>query len=88
MLTSISYDNFGSEIIRNYKQFGVGTEFAKRQTGFHTGIALIMVDSKGENCISVALGANNLLSFEMVESVFSNPETTICNGIAPNGSTD
>jgi ribokinase len=75
MLTSIGDDNFGSEIIWNYKQFGVGTEFAKRQTGFHTGIALIMVDSKGENCISVALGANNLLSFEMVKAAFSNPDT-------------
>ncbi len=76
MLTSIGDDNFGSEIIKNFAQFGVGTKFTKRQTGFHTGIALIMVDSKGENCISVALGANNLLSFEMVESVFSNPETS------------
>jgi len=74
MITSLGEDNNGDEILNNLQQFGINATFIKKQPGAHTGIALIMVDSKGENCISVALGANNLLSFEMVQTVVSDFE--------------
>jgi len=74
LVTSLGDDNNGDEILNNLQQFGINASFIKKQPGAHTGIALIMVDAKGENCISVALGANNLLSFEMVQTVVSDFE--------------
>jgi len=71
MISSLGDDSYGNEILKNLQQFGVNTSFVKRQNGIHTGVALIVVDAKGENSIAVALGANNLLSFEMVEEVVS-----------------
>jgi len=71
MISSLGDDMYGHEILKNLQQFGVNTSFVKRQSGIHTGVALIVVDAKGENSIAVALGANNLLSFAMVEEVLS-----------------
>jgi len=47
----------------------------KTQSGEHTGVALIMVDAKGENCISVALGANDSLHPEMVAEVLADADS-------------
>jgi len=71
MISSLGDDIYGNEILKNLQQFGVNTSFIKRQNGVHTGVALIIVDAKGENSIAVALGANNLLSYAMVEEVIS-----------------
>ncbi len=60
-LTSVGDDIFGSESIANFKRVGINTSQVKVVEGAATGTALILVDSKGENCISVASGANNNL---------------------------
>ncbi len=75
IITSVGSDKLGEEVTQNFEKAGVVTTFVKIQPDVHTGVALIMVDSKGENCISVALGANDLLSLEMVELAFLISET-------------
>lgn len=67
MVSSVGDDVFGIQIKENLASFGIDTQMVKLKSGAHTGIALIMVDAKGENCISVALGANSALRPEMVE---------------------
>jgi ribokinase len=47
---------------------GIDTRFVLRTAGAASGIALIDVDDRGENSISVASGANALLSAADVES--------------------
>ena len=69
MVSSVGDDVFGMQIRENLASYGIDTRSVKTQSGDHTGVALILVDAKGENCISVALGANHLLRPEMVAEV-------------------
>jgi ribokinase len=61
-------DVFGERAVANFAADGLDTRFVLRTTGSSSGIALINVDDRGENSISVASGANALLSVEDVKS--------------------
>ena len=75
MVSSVGDDLFGTQIRENLASYGIDTRSVKSQSGQHTGVALIMVDAKGENCISVALGANNSLQSELVAEVLENEKS-------------
>ncbi|MBQ2023825.1 MAG: ribokinase, partial [Alistipes sp.] len=62
---ALGNDIFGDAALNSYQNFGIDTTHIVRKD-IPSGVALIMVDSKGQNCISVALGANNALSIEDV----------------------
>ena len=62
---AVGRDMFGDAAVDGYKNFGVDTSYIVRKDT-PSGIALIMVDSQGQNSISVALGANNCLTAEDV----------------------
>lgn len=66
-LGSVGNDDFGEATIRNLQRDGIFTEAVQRCAQAGTGIALILIDKKGENCIAAAPGANNALSPEHVE---------------------
>lgn len=75
-ISSVGSDDFGAKSIEGFKEDGINTEFVKIFENSSTGIALIMVDSSGQNSISVASGANvDLLpsefSDEMIERIIS-----------------
>jgi ribokinase len=55
-------DLFGREAVDGFKKVGVDTDYIVVDPQNPSGIATIMVDDNGENCISVASGANNALS--------------------------
>lgn len=57
-IARLGTDIFGDRAIDNYKEDGINTAFIVRDGDAPSGIALIMVDEKGENAISVASGAN------------------------------
>lgn len=61
-------DVFGAQSLQLLKQEGMDTTYVKLTPGASTGVALIPVDAKGENCIIVASGANALLSVEDVKA--------------------
>ncbi|MEM1328790.1 MAG: ribokinase [Bacteroidota bacterium] len=61
-------DLFGTEAISNFKGYGMDTSGIVQDENHPSGVALIMVDEKGENCISVALGANNELSKAQIDA--------------------
>jgi ribokinase len=60
-------DMFGDQAIENYRREGIVSDLILRDPERHTGVALIMVDEKGENLIAVASGANRALTPQDVE---------------------
>lgn len=60
-------DVFGERALANFEADGIDTRFVFRTPGAPSGIALIDVDERGENSISVASGANSLLTIADVE---------------------
>ena len=70
LVAVVGEDEFGSQLIAKAQGIGIDTQFVSRTLGQKTGTALITVDSKGENSIVVASGANLELSSELVETSF------------------
>ena len=59
-------DSFGNEAIAAYQQEGIRTDFIVQDPDLHSGVALIVVNRKGENTVSVGPNANSRLSPENV----------------------
>jgi ribokinase len=55
-------DAYGGQVIDNLKTDGIDTRHVFPEEGVASGTALIMIDAGGENCISVASGANYCLT--------------------------
>ncbi|MDR2949489.1 MAG: ribokinase [Prevotella sp.] len=68
-VAKVGKDIFGEKAIQNYAKSGINTDYIFRDDDTPSGIALIMVDKCAENCISVASGANNMLSRRDIDSV-------------------
>lgn len=64
----VGSDMFGDSTVRGYEKDGIDTSRILRSTK-PSGVALIMVDDKGENCISVASGANADFTEADIDSV-------------------
>ncbi len=63
----VGADLFGEQAIAGYRKEGIVTDCILRDPHQPTGVALILVDERGANLISVASGANHALSPEDVE---------------------
>ena len=57
-IAKVGDDVFGQEAVKGFQSHGIDTDFVVVDKVSPSGVALIMVDDQGENCISVALGAN------------------------------
>jgi ribokinase len=57
----VGNDIFGQQAVAGFKSAGINTDFIVTDPKQPSGVATIMVDAKGENCIAVASGANNTL---------------------------
>jgi len=58
MMTRLSDDNFSKSLMDSLRSNGVSTEMIKIEKGGSAGIAMIWVDSKGENSIAFTPGSN------------------------------
>ena len=58
----IGLDNYGNDALKLYKDYNVDTEFLFKDPDSHTGVSIILINSNGQNMISVALGANDKLT--------------------------
>ena len=67
-ICKVGKDIFGDNAIEGYRKEGIDTSRILRSDKA-SGTALILVDAKAENCISVAPGANGDLSPEDIDSV-------------------
>jgi ribokinase len=61
-VSCVGDDTYGGQVTDNLKADGIDTRHVFREEGVASGTALIMVDAGGENCISVAPGANYRLT--------------------------
>jgi ribokinase len=57
-VTCLGEDLYAGELLRSFADDGIHTEFVFRDHSAATGSALILLDQQGNNCISVAPGAN------------------------------
>ncbi|OGO06198.1 MAG: ribokinase [Chloroflexi bacterium RBG_13_56_8] len=71
MIGCVGDDSFGPTLLENLRAQGVGISHVKIVPDIATGIAMIMVDSSGENSIVVAPGANNQVRLEDLEATRS-----------------
>jgi ribokinase len=55
-------DLFGDQALADYRKEGIVIDWIARDAYHATGVALILVDDKGNNLISVASGANHALT--------------------------
>ena len=58
----VGRDAYGAQSIEHLQRDGIDTRFVRSDRGAPSGVALILVDQAGENCIGVAAGANARLS--------------------------
>jgi len=68
-------DVFGKQSVELYNSEGINTDFIFSDPKNPSGVALIMVDSHGENCIAVASGANGNLTPADIEKAKGEIET-------------
>ena len=68
-IAAVGNDAFGREAVKSFRRENLVTSQIRMLDDQPTGVALIMVDSRGQNQISVASGANALLTPEDVESI-------------------
>lgn len=66
-ITKTGNDLFGRQSVELYNDEGINTDFILSDPNLPSGVALITVDGRGENCIVVASGANGTLSPEDVK---------------------
>ena len=67
LVAKVGQDMFGDQAIAQFQREGIVTDGILRDPDHATGVALILVDEKGENMISVASGANHALTPAEVE---------------------
>jgi len=67
-VAKVGKDQFGDAAIENYSKEGMDTRYVTRSAGSASGVALILVDGKGENSIAVASGANADLSKDDIDA--------------------
>lgn len=60
-------DIFGKQAVQLFEKEGINSGFIATDPDNPSGVALIMVDKHGENCISVALGANGALNSQDID---------------------
>ncbi|MDR1357117.1 MAG: ribokinase [Tannerellaceae bacterium] len=70
-VSNLGEDAYGRHLLPYFRDNGLATDHIYLEKGHPTGVAFILVADSGENCISVAPGANWLLKGEKLEQVFS-----------------
>ncbi len=69
-IACIGTDNFGDNAVEGFKKENINTSFIKRTNDVPSGIALIFVDTNGENSIGVAPGSNFELTPKNIDDSF------------------
>ena len=66
-VTSIGDDGYAKELRAHFRSNGMNIDHLHKVDKMATGVALILVDNSGENCIAVAPGANAKLTPNMLD---------------------
>jgi ribokinase len=77
-VANVGNDVFGRQAHQQFEREGIRTDFVTTDADEPSGVALIGVDRRGENCIMVASGANARLGQAQVSSALATePDTTV-----------
>jgi ribokinase len=68
LVARVGEDSFGEEAVAGFVADGIDVRHVTRNSAAPSGVALIFVDERGENCIAVAPGANATLTPDDVEA--------------------
>ena len=68
-VTAIGTDSIGDALLKHFENEGIDCSAVSRIADVSTGIALIVIDKKGENIITVNPGANAMLTCECIAAV-------------------
>ena len=74
-------DAFGQAAFNALEAEGINTQYLARELGAATGVAMVITDESGENCIALAPGANALLSpahVDAAQALFAGASMLIC----------
>ncbi|MEE4286348.1 MAG: ribokinase [Mariniphaga sp.] len=63
----VGEDAYTPQMIQNYEDDGIDTQFVFHESGIPSGHALVMIGSEGNNYLSVAPGANYRLTPEKID---------------------
>lgn len=80
LLGKVGSDSFGKELLENLNKQNVDTKYIETEAS-SSGLATIIVDSKGENSIIVVPGANEMVDIKYVEKnskIFSKGKNLLC----------
>ncbi|WP_461055100.1 ribokinase [Spirosoma arcticum] len=69
LAAKVGNDVFGKQAIQQFQREKINPKYITTDSEFPSGVALINVDAKGENCITVAPGSNSRLKPEDVELI-------------------
>ena len=70
-ISCVGKDAYTPQMVQNYKNDGIEIRFVFQEENIASGHALIMIDQAGNNIISVAPGANNLLTPSKIDKALS-----------------
>ena len=71
-ITALGSDSYGNEFLQRFEKYGVSRENVIALPEISTGLAMICIDSNGENSITVIPGANAALTSSLVHSLLPN----------------
>jgi ribokinase len=74
----VGNDTFGVQMISNLNNEGINTEFIIQDPDNASGVAMIFIDSLGQNMISVAAGANKCLTIQEIDSIKNVIQNATC----------
>jgi ribokinase len=75
LIGSVGADAFGRMLLDNLRTNGVDTDFVRIDPSRPTGVAAVVVDDEGRNCIVVADGANGALTPDDVRNAATSVRT-------------
>ncbi|WP_080057865.1 ribokinase [Spirosoma aerolatum] len=74
-VAKVGTDIFGEQAVAGFRQEGINTTYIQSDPDHPSGVALINVDAAGENCITVAPGANAQLRPAETNPALASAET-------------
>lgn len=69
LAAKVGNDVFGKQAIQQFQREKINPKYITTDSEYPSGVALINVDARGENCITVAPGSNSRLKPEDVELI-------------------
>ena len=75
-VANVGNDLFGRQSIDHFRKENINSQFISIDPSLASGVALININRKGENCITVAPGSNGNLKIDQIDKALSSIQAT------------